>query len=107
MEVVEKNKKNILFLLGQLAAVKANPSLLKFNLNLSVFKYDNSSWTTSVEDLIHLAILGHLADQFIPIMIDGNNYTVPVKARRIEPTLSPKDPNFDKWWAEHKTEWED
>lgn len=21
-------------------------------------------------------------------------------------TLSPKDPNFSEWWAEHKSEWE-
>ncbi len=26
---------------------------------------------------------------------------------KISPTLSPGDPNFEKWYAEHKLEWED
>lgn len=25
---------------------------------------------------------------------------------RIKPTLSPRDPNFQSWWAQHKSEWE-
>lgn len=102
-----ENRKKIQFMFGQLSVVhraRANDGPLQLTADNSHIKYDGSTWNredVSLMQLYYLAIAADLSLGFWP----------PSKAAGIGidtlfPTLSPNDPNFPAWWAEHKAEWE-
>ena len=98
---VEQNKKNILYLLGQLDSVHRGSRII--TAKESIFRYDGKQWATSnamIGELYHLAeATGGIA----PFVKESNRaMTEPI----VKPTLSPKDPAFPAWWKAHKTEWE-
>lgn len=99
---LEQDKKNIYYLLGQLRSTHNNNR--QIYAKESVYKYDNTKWTS---DTVKLMELYHLADASSGIdpFIKENNYAL-LNIFLIKPTLSPKDPNFPAWWEEHKSEWE-
>jgi hypothetical protein len=49
--------------------------------------------------------LGETSKGIHPFVKQSNTATI--SRLLVKPTLSPKDPNFEAWWAEHKSEWED
>ena len=99
---VEQNKKNILYLLGQLDSVHRGSRII--TAKESIFRYDGKQWATSnavIGELYHLA---EAADGIYPFVKKYNDAST---APDVKPTLSPKDPAFPTWWEAHKAEWED
>lgn len=47
--------------------------------------------------------LGVGSNTIYPFSLNGNSGF----KYKIQPTLSPKDPNFPEWWEKHKSEWEE
>lgn len=63
-------------------------------------KYDGSNWTTNNGSIIALTSFGVLTNTFSPIRRDksealNNTFTI---FNKVPPTLSPNDPNFEKWY---------
>jgi tetratricopeptide (TPR) repeat protein len=101
-EQVEKNKKNIFYMLGQLKSVHNNdPSLTPTE---SIYRYDNAQWTTDTVKMMELYHLGETSKGIHPFVKRSN--TASINTLLVKPTLSPEDPNFPVWWEEHKAEWE-
>ena len=100
---VEQNKKNILYMLGQLRATH-NRSF-RVTSTESIYKYDNTKWTSDTVELMELYHLGEITQGIMPFVKRSNTATI--NMIDVKPTLSPKDPNFPAWWEEHKGEWEE
>jgi tetratricopeptide (TPR) repeat protein len=101
-EQVEKNKKNIFYMLGQLKSVHNNdPSLTATE---SIYRYDNVQWTSDSVKMMELYHLGETSKGIHPFVKRSNTATI--SRLLVKPTLSPKDPSFSAWWEEHKEEWE-
>ncbi|MGM9662594.1 MAG: hypothetical protein ACI3WR_05825 [Oscillospiraceae bacterium] len=98
---IEQNKKNILYLLGQLDSVHRGSRII--TAKESIFRYDGKQWATNnavIGELYHLA---EAADGIAPFVKQSNRaMTEP----EVKPTLSPKDPDFPAWWEAHRPEWE-
>ncbi len=100
-----KDKKTLEYMFGQLQVVHSQKSTLSMD---DFFKnYAGSEWTHDKSSLMELLFLANceevdLIAPFNAFRNDTTNFAKPIK-----PTLSPKDVNFDKWWEEHKSEWED
>ena len=98
---IEQNKKNILYLMGQLDSVHRGSRGI--TAKESIFRYDGKQWATTnavIGELYHLA---EAADCMAPFVKQSNRaMTEPI----VTPTLSPKDPAFPAWWEAHKGEWE-
>lgn len=103
-EILLKNKKTIQYLFGQLQ-VTHEP---KESLSIDDFwkNYSGQNWTTQEVILRYLLYLGNCSkiNVIYPFNAHKNDTTKFVST--INPTLSPKDPNFPAWWEEHKREWE-
>ena len=99
---IELDKKNILYLLGQLKSTHDN----KFRIEASttIYRYDNVKWTGDTVKLMELYHLGEQTRGILPFVKQSN--TARINDTIVKPTLSPKDPNFPAWWEEHKHEWE-
>ena len=54
--------------------------------------------------LMQLFYLGIASNVIYPFTENGNSSFK--NMRSMKPTLSPKDPNFQVWWQEHKSEWQ-
>ena len=98
---IEQNKKNVLYLMGQLDSVHRDSR--DITAKESIFRYDGKQWATTnavIGELYHLA---EAADCMAPFVKQSNRaMTEPI----VTPTLSPKDPAFPAWWEAHKGEWE-
>lgn len=99
---VEQNKKSILYILGQLRATHKS---FEVTSTESIYKYDNTKWTSDTVKLMELYHLGEITKGIHPFIKQSN--TAGINTVRVKPTLSPKDPNFPAWWEAHKGEWED
>ena len=98
---IEQNKKNILYLMGQLDSVHRGSR--DITAKESIFRYDGKQWATTnavIGELYHLA---EAADGIYPF---AQKYNKATTAPTITPTLFPKDPAFPAWWEAHKGEWE-
>ena len=103
---IEQNKRNILYLMGQLASVHKESPLESriITAKESIFRYDEIKWTTDTVTIMKLYHLAEAADGMAPFVKQSNRaITEPI----VKPTLSPKDPNFPAWWEAHKDEWEE
>ena len=99
---IEQNKKNILYLMGQLDSVHRGSRII--TAKESIFRYDGKQWATDnaiIMELYHIIEAAGGIDPFIQAANHANAKPIVV------PTLSPKDPNFPAWWEAHKGEWED
>ena len=99
---LEQNRKNILYLLGQLKTVHEND--LKLTSATAIDRYDGVKWTIDTVKLMELFHLGEATHAIQPFTKQSN--TAHIARLLVTPTLSPKDPSFPAWWAEHKAEWE-
>ena len=98
---IQQNKKNILYLLGQLDSVHRGSRII--TAKESIFRYDGTQWATNnavIGELYHLA---EAADGIAPFV---QKYNRSATKPSVKPTLSPKDPAFPAWWEVHKAEWE-
>ena len=98
---IEQNKKNILYLMGQLDSVHRGSR--DITAKESIFRYDGKQWATTnavIGELYHLA---EAADGIYPF---AQKYNKATTAPTITPTLFPKDPAFPALWEAHKGEWE-
>ena len=98
---IEQNKKNILYLMGQLDSVHRGSRII--TAKESIFRYDGKQWATTnavIGELYHLAEVADAIDPFV------KKYNRSATTPNVKPTLSPKDPAFPAWWEEHKGEWE-
>ncbi len=108
-DALEKNKKAIEYLYGQLKDVH-NGNNVKSTHALSVedfsTTYTGNSWTHDKGALLKFLYLGCTEETLLikPFSKKLNGTDI---SSKIKPTLSPKDPNFPAWWEEHKSEWED
>lgn len=102
---IKKNLKNIDYLFGQLQNIHMPKKDRIFTLQDSAIKYDNTAWTKELEYIFKLLNLAYATGQF-PTFTKQNNLVYTARYKNTLPTLSPKDPNFPAWWAEHKSEWE-
>ncbi|EFB74988.1 hypothetical protein [Subdoligranulum variabile] len=99
---VEQNKKNVLYLMGQLNSVHQGSRAI--TAKESIYRYDGKKWTTETVTIMQLYHLAKTADCMAPFVKQSNRaMTEPI----VTPTLSPKDPEFPAWWEAHKSEWED
>jgi hypothetical protein len=105
-EILLKNKKNIEYLFGQLQEVHASNK--KHNVTIDDYNttYKSEHWTKDKATLLKLLYLG-VSDKTLCISPFSAKTSTSMVSSSIKPTLSPKDPNFEAWWGEHKSEWED
>lgn len=98
------NRKNIEYLYGQLKSVHMQSR--KLSMQDFAKMYLNTDWTHDKAALMQLVYLGSSEKLSIlsPFGAKNNDTTLLID---INPTLSPKDPNFPAWWEEHKSEWEE
>jgi hypothetical protein len=98
------NKKTFEYLFGQLDAVHCQQVSLKVE---DFFKsYNGSQWTQNKISVMQLIYLGACKDIKMLNRFIAKTNTTSIRDL-YKPTISPKDPNFPAWWAEHKSEWED
>ncbi|MBR3881997.1 MAG: hypothetical protein IKJ36_01875 [Clostridia bacterium] len=94
----KENKPKIDFILGQLLDVHQGPNNI-ITINSLFKKYNGELWTTdgvTLIKLIHLALANSSIDYFVPPNNESTFLSI------IEPTLSPKDPNFEEWYKGYK-----
>ena len=112
-DLLNQNRRNILYLFGQLM-----PTHFYSPHNMAIsnylIKYDDSLWTKVDDDkpllespFCKLLYLGKALDINSCMKKDKNGKFFVLLTDKLKPTLSPNDPDFNKWWAEHKSEWED
>ena len=98
---IGENKKNILYLMGQLNSVHHGSR--EITAKESIYRYDGEKWTYETVTIMMLYHLARAADCMAPFVKQSNRaMTEPI----ITPTLSPKGPAFPAWWEAHKAEWE-
>lgn len=102
---INKNRKNIEYLFGQLKAVHTPKEGRILTLQDSAIKYDNTAWTKDLEYLFNFLNLASATGHFKDFTRKENTIYTDI-ATDILPTFSPKGPNFPAWWEEHKGEWE-
>ena len=106
-DTLEKNKKAIEYLYGQLLDIhkgnNINASKAYSEHDFSI-KYNETKWTKDRSCLLKFLYLGCTEETLLikPFSKKLNGTDI---SSKIKPTLSPKDPNFPAWWEEHKVEW--
>ena len=99
-DLIKQNAKSIEYLFGQLDA--RHKGEIAINPDTGRIKYDGTQWTQNNGILMEFFHLGLSANLMTPFSAQKQH----AGFVNIKPTLSPKDPNFEAWWAEHKLEWE-
>lgn len=106
---ISLNDQNIKYLLGQINIFHKNYNNTLI-LQEGFKKYDGTFWTKDYDNLFQLYALalgsGYFRD-FAQLTRGAKKGSVVTMTATIQPTLSPKDPNFPAWWEEHKSEWEE
>ena len=101
-DVLEKNYKKIQYIFGQVKAVHEQKRLM--DITELIIKCDDTVWTTNKETLMKFMYL-IISSGLITALDKEDSEVAILSSAKI--TLSPDDPNFEAWWEEHKTEWED
>lgn len=102
---INKNRKNIEFLFGQLKNVHVPKENRLFTLQDAAVKYDGKRWTDDMECIFKFLNLASATGHFSDFTREENTIYTDI-ATDVIPTLSPKDPAFPAWWETHKSEWE-
>lgn len=101
-ETIYSMRPAISYLVGQLAGV--NTKKINITLQDGFKKYDGTNWTSNKSILFALYYLG-CSSSVLPFFIHSRitkNIECPlIKKPDLKPTLSPKDPNFEKWCKEN------
>ena len=97
-----ENKLNIMYLYGQLKAV--HQKLNRLSIESAFYSYSGKAWTANKAYLLELLYLGCTDEVNLIPPFSAKDNSAPIG--RVNPTLSPKDPNFPAWWEAHKGEWE-
>lgn len=93
-EEIEKERKNIRYLMGQIKSVHEDLSIMYSTIGTQ--KYNGEIWTAEPENLMKLLYLARAAG----IMSAFGKCLAGLKY--IAPTLSPTDPNFAEWYQNAK-----
>ncbi len=101
-DMLKKNYKTIQYIFGQVKAVHEQKRVM--DITELVIKYDDTVWTTNKETLMKFMYL-IISSRFITALDKGDNRVALLPTAKM--TLSPSDSNFESWWEEHKSEWED
>lgn len=98
-------KKNIAYLLGQLKNAHTPSEDHFLSIQDAFIDYMGKRWTTDNAVLLELLYLGAAPSiNYIgPFRKDISSTIFATDV--IKPTLSPNDPNYPAWMAEHKAEW--
>ena len=99
---LDANKKTIRYLVGQLYVIHRGDILLPVSDILK--KYNGYLWSKDKVASLFLLHLGIGTAQFSGPSAEHLSCLI---FEKIEPTLSPKDPNFPAWWEQRKSEWEE
>ena len=111
-DILLENKKNIEYLYGQLDEVHKNGNSHNRTKSKDVkiedfsLSYKGIKWCSDNGNLLKLLYLG-CNPEILLIKPFNKKYNGTEISTGIEPTLSPKDPNFPAWWEEHKADWEE
>lgn len=98
---LEAYGKDIAYMYGQIKSVHMHEQYISL-ANLAIM-YDGNSWIKNKASFMKFIYLGIASS-----LISGiGKKTGNVLKLKDKPTLSPDDSNFDRWWAEHRAEWED
>lgn len=98
------NKQTITYLYGQLQSVHSNNA--KISVDDAFYNYSGKKWTNHKAYVLELLYLGCNHETLLMTPFFANTNLAVIGSGSIKPTLSPKDPNFPKWWEQHKAEWE-
>ena len=107
-DILQKNAKAIEYLYGQLKDVHTKKNVTQSTASTIedfYFTYKEASWSNNKSTLLEFLYLGCNGETLI-IKPFHKKYNGTFISPWIKPTLSPKDPNFNQWWEEHKAEWE-
>ena len=99
-ENLENQKYLIYYILGQLENVHSMKQPILHPVDFFK-KYTGEKWTddnVTVMKLIHLALATGAISQF-----SAKEDITRTIISRVQPTLSPKDPNFQEWYDKNKT----
>ncbi len=101
--LLSRNKTNdyrqtILFLFGQLKYLYSGNSSIV--LQEGFLRYDDTFWTKDYAVLFKLYSLG-IASNCISPFVKKGDVIGSIRVDDCVPTLSPRDPNFETWYAKH------
>ena len=101
-----ENLKHIHYLYGQLKTTHEHSNTISSSEDsrkYSMTNYLGNKWTDNIGILKQFFYFGIGSYTIYPFSNRGNSG---FQKADIQPTLSPKDPNFATWWETHKSEWE-
>lgn len=101
-----ENFKKIRYLYGQLLTTHKHSNTIntsKESPHNSMTNYKGETWTEKQGIIMQFFHLGVVTNTIYPFNPNGNSMFQNIG---IQPTLSPKDPDFAEWWEAHKGEWE-
>lgn len=104
-DILLKNKKAILYLFGQVAAVHTKTETQ--TIADFMMAYSGNKWTNNRGYLLELLYLGSNREAAILFPFNKEKGDITRITPEVTPTLSPKDPAFPAWWEAHKGEWEE
>ena len=104
-DILLKNKKAILYLFGQVAAVHTKTETQ--TIADFMMAYSGNKWTDNRGYLLELLYLGSNRETAILFPFNKEKGDITRITPEVTPTLSPKDPAFPAWWEAHKGEWEE
>ena len=91
---LKKEKKTIMYLMGQLRDVHKHKYLV---LDHSILKYDGTQWTQNRDAELALLHLCKACDLIEPFDV-GKRWLMSYYHKDIIPTLTPEDKNFKSWY---------
>ena len=91
---LKKEKKTIMYLMGQLRDVHKHKYLV---LDHSILKYDGTQWTQNRDAELALLHLCKACDLIEPFDV-GKRGLMSYYHKDIIPTLTPEDKNFKSWY---------
>lgn len=94
---INKERKNIMYLMGQLRDVHKHKYLI---LDHSILKYDGTQWTQNRDVELQLLHLCKALDLMDPFDV-GKRGLMSYYHEDIIPTLKPEDPSFKTWFKEN------
>ena len=95
---IKKYSTSINFLYGQLDAMQKKHSVL--TPQNAALKYDKTLWTKNSATLMKFFFLGYAQGVLTPFFAKDKSAHILL----LEPTLSPKDPNFAEWFKGYEAE---
>lgn len=88
----------VLYLLGQIKVFNENNA--GFALQEGFLRYDDVFWTKDYDVLFKLYSMG-LASNCLTPFVPTEEFITSAAIDELAPTLSPKDPSFEEWYAKY------